>query len=173
MGKTVRCAVTGEVGTDDEFYKRGSKYYKSREAYLQRKKRQKIRKALDAGLEKIYAMICESILDIKTEASRPPLLAKKLRVFKDCDPEIVCLAIELCGDRIAAKIEEPRFGSAYGRYNYIVAALLNELSYAESVQRQRDFQERRESARLASVIKMANDLEGVSTSHMSRWQRED
>ena len=159
MVKTVRCPVTGEVGTSDVFFKKGKIYYSSEEAYLQHKERLRKQEELDSEHEKIYALVCKSILSIKAKKHRPPLLAKLLAVFNDCDPEIVCLAVELCGDRIAQKINEPCFTSAYGRFNYIVATLRNELSYAESVYEQRKFQKKRDASRPVSMTNMPANLE--------------
>ncbi len=159
MSKTVRCTATGVVGTTDTFYRKGQKYYASREIYLQHKSNLKKGKSLSAEQDKIYALICEYILGIKTEARRPPTLAKMLRPFKAYDPEVVCLAIEMCGARIAEKIKEPRFNSGYGQLNYVVAALRNEMNYAENVHRQKKFQEKRDAARIASAPQAPIDYE--------------
>ncbi len=161
MAKTVRCPATGEVGTSDEFFKKGKNYYLSEEAYLQHIERLKMQAKLNTEREKIYALVCESILGIKSSKLRPPLLAKMLTVFDDCNPEIVCLAVELCGGRIAEKISQPSFTSAYGRFKYIVATLRNELNYAESVNEQRKIQEKRDAARRVSISKMPVDYDNI------------
>lgn len=121
MGRKVKCKITGEYGTSDDFVKIGQHYYKSQEIYDKHCEEQKYR-------EKIVSLFCEDFLKYQVGQPCPTFLFKKLKELNFYSNEIILKTIEQNYSTIKYYSENKEFRNDVQKISYIFAIINNRIS---------------------------------------------
>lgn len=112
MARTVKCAITHEVGTTDTFIKIGSKYYKSQEIYdADQKKKQSYKELID--------YICREFLGYGNGQPFPPILPKKIKELSFYSNDVILETFKQCANDIHYWFEHKQFSDEYGMISYM------------------------------------------------------
>jgi hypothetical protein len=114
--KNVKCCVTGEVGTIDNFYKVGGKFYKSKEIYDEVNKDKNNRKLL-------HKIITEEFLN--NDASTGGYLGKKLKDIK-INSDVLVIIFNENKDKLLRNIQ--KINNNMGKINYIFKVINEQIS---------------------------------------------
>lgn len=118
MGRSVKCAITGEMGTTDTFVKIGKHYYKSQEIYDEAMKQKTARK-------EALNIIASDFFQYETGRPFPVLINKKYQELSFYDDETILEAIKEIRNSVSEYCKYKTFDSEYGRAAYVFAAINN------------------------------------------------
>jgi hypothetical protein len=122
MARTVKCAVTKEIGTSDTFIKIDGKYYKSQEVYDEDHKQKEL-------WSEIIRYICEDLLKYQKGQVFPTLITKKLLELKYYDREVILETIKVKSNDILYQInQDGKFKDDTGKIFYIFAIIKNNIN---------------------------------------------
>ncbi len=112
MPRKVKCQITGEFGTSDEFVKINGHYYKSQAVYdaAQRKKE---------SYKTLVDYICREFLGYGNGQPFPPSLPKKLKELEFYDSEVILETFKQCASEIHYWLERKQFQNEYGKIAYM------------------------------------------------------
>jgi hypothetical protein len=116
MARKVKCAITGEDGTNETFIKIGSKYYKSQEIYDQDRRCKDLHK-------KIVDIILNDFLNYQQCQIPSSLLFKKLKELEFYDNEVILKTIEQQSDTIKYWMNNKEFQNDNGKIAYLFAII--------------------------------------------------
>lgn len=116
MSRSVKCALSGEVGTSDLFIKIGTKYYKSQEIYDEYKLKANLHK-------KIVDVIVNDFMNYQSGQIFPTILTKKLKELEFYPNEVILKTIEKNHDTIQYWMNTKDFSNDIGKISYIFAII--------------------------------------------------
>lgn len=121
MSRSVKCYVTGEIGTNDTFVKIGCHYYKSRAVY------EKYRHEIDTR-NAVVSMIAVKFLGYQRGQKFPAYIQKKLNEFSFYSYDVILRTFEKCSDSIIYYMSKKEFRNESGKIAYIFAVLSNNIN---------------------------------------------
>lgn len=121
MSRSVKCYVTGEVGTNDTFVKIGNHYYKSQAVY------EKYRHEIDTRKE-IISLVATKFLGYQNGQKFPAYIQKKLNEFSFYSYDVILKTFEKCSDSIVYYMSKKEFRNESGKIAYIFAVLSNNIN---------------------------------------------
>lgn len=119
MARNVKCAITGEMGTNETFVKINGKYYKSQAVYDQHLKDKEY-------LEKTKMIILDCMGWQEGEPF-PLLLTKKLKEFSFYPAQTLYNTVKECENSIRWYMQHKDFKDTTGRIFYICAIISNKI----------------------------------------------
>lgn len=122
--REVKCAVTGETGSSNDFIKVGSKWYKSQEVYDLWKKE-------DNHRQECLRIIGEA-LGYETGDKYPTTICREINSMKKYTFEVVEEAVRNKRDSIQYAIDHVSFSSEYNMARYISQIIRGDLKAAQS-----------------------------------------
>lgn len=122
MSRKVKCQITGEVVTSDNFYKittnGKNKYYKSEEVYEEWLKIKDLREKI---LDKITSLLRFYTVD--------KMVLKELKTLSEkCSYEVIWKAIELNEKELSYWVNSKEFNNNFGKVRYFFAILSNKVN---------------------------------------------
>lgn len=167
MARKVKCAITGEYGTNESFIKIGTRYYKSQEIYDKDRRRKDLHK-------KIVDTILNEFLDYQQGQVPSSLLFKKLKELEFYDNEVILKTIEQQSDTIKYWMSNKEFKNENGKIAYMFAIIKGSINdvYKEW-RRERDLEKKLQKVDYNIPINvdiMANRQEGKD---LSKWLEDD
>lgn len=121
MGRKVKCHLTGEVGTSDQFVKIGSYYYKSRDIYDADQRRKQVYKEL-------IDYICREFLGYGDGQPFPPILPKKIKELSFYSNEVILETFKECSNEIHYWLEHKQFSGEYNMISYMFAIVKSKIA---------------------------------------------
>lgn len=167
MARKVKCAITGEYGTNEIFIKIGSKYYKSQEIYNEDKQRKELHK-------KIVDTILNEFLDYQQGQVPSSLLFKKLKELEFYDNEVILKTIQQQSDTIKYWMNNKEFKNENGKISYMFAIIKGSINdvYKEWKREQNRIKQVKKSK-----IDINIDIENINTTQkgkdISKWLEDD
>jgi hypothetical protein len=119
--RKVKCAITGEDGTNETFIKIGNKYYKSQEIYDEFQRKKILR-------QQIIDFICYNLLDYQKGQKFPSLITNKLKDLEFYDNEVILKAFQDYENDIVYWMNHKNFTSSAGKIGYMFAIVNNHIN---------------------------------------------
>lgn len=169
MAYKVKCAVTGEKGTNDTFVKIKGKYYKSQEVYDNAQKQKDLYK-------EIKNIICYELLDYQTGQKFPTMLTKKLKELEFYDNEVILNTINNCKNDISYWMNRKNIESDTGKIYYIFAVMsshINDEYRKWKRESQRKIKEEKSEINIGHDISIENIGTNVKGKDISAWLEDD
>ncbi|MBQ3543406.1 MAG: hypothetical protein IJA34_00200 [Lachnospiraceae bacterium] len=121
MARKVKCHITGDWGTTDDFIKIGKFYYKNQYVYEENKR-------LKEERINLIDYICRTFLGYNEGQPFPTSLPKKLNELSYYDNAVIKATFESCKSDILYWLEHKNFSSEYGKISYMFAIINNNIS---------------------------------------------
>ena len=121
MARKVKCQITKEWGTSDEFVKIGGKYYKSQEIY------DKVQFQKDCYV-KLKDIIVYDLLEFEPEQKFPSFVTKSIDKLSFYSNEQKLRALLETYDKLKELLSKKSFKSDWQKSNYIFAVINNRLN---------------------------------------------
>ncbi len=121
MARKVKCQITGEWGTSDDFIKIDGKYYKSQEVYDVWRKEADIR-------AKVIDVIVTDFLHYAPGQVFPTVLTKKLKELEFYGYDVILKTIQNKYSAIEYSMTTKDFANDMGRISYIMAIIKNNIN---------------------------------------------
>ncbi len=153
MARSVKCAITKEVGTTETFIKVGNKYYKSKEIYNQDKYQKEI-------YRQIIDYICFELLDYSNGQPFHTSLPKILKTLNYYDNEVILKTFKYKTQDIKYAFQNKKFTSEHNKIKYMFAIINNSI-----IDINREWQNEQKSISKSNDINIEIDLE---TQHKQR-----
>ena len=120
-GRKVKCAITGETGTSDTFYRGPDKrYYKSEELYNEIKQKRELHRRL---VGEILMM-----LGYEDGMVAPPVVNKKLKELSFYGDDIILETLHDCFQKIEFALRTRDFANEYNKISYVMAIVKNNIN---------------------------------------------
>lgn len=121
MARRVKCRLTGEFGTSDQFVKIGNYYYKSQEVYDEDQRKKQSYKAL-------VDYVCREFLGYGDGQPFPPILPKKIKELSFYSSDVILETFKECADEIKYWLEHKQFSGEYGMISYMFAIVRSKIA---------------------------------------------
>ena len=120
IGRKVKCQVTGEYGSSDDFVKINGKYYKNQKVYdVWNKENEDRKKTID--------IIASDFLNYQPGQVFPTVLTKKLKELEFYGYDVILKTIEKCRKSIEYSMNTKSFKNDLNRISYIMAIIRNNI----------------------------------------------
>ena len=165
MARKVKCQVTGEIGTNETFFKVDNKYYKSQEIYEKHRKEKEL-------WNEIIRYICEDLLGYASGQVFPSLVVKKLNEYKFYEREVILKAFKDKEKNILYQINQSgKFDNDNGKIFYMFAIIKNSINdtYKEWKREEKEIQNYKKEIRSIEIL----DTVKHENKDISSWLGED
>lgn len=167
MPRKVKCAITGEYGTNETFVKIGTKYYKSQEIYDEDRRRKDLHK-------KIVDTILNDFLDYQQGQIPSSLLFKKLKELEFYDNEVILKTIEQQSDTIRYWMNNKEFKNDNGKIAYMFAIIKGSINDVyKDWKREKDLERKLQGADYNIPIDMDVEVNKQEGKDLSKWLEDD
>jgi len=167
MARKVKCAITGEWGTNETFVKIGTKYYKSQEIYDEDRRRKDLHK-------KIVDIILNDFLDYQQGQIPSSLLFKKLKELEFYDNEVILKTIEQQSDTIRYWMNNKEFKNENGKIAYMFAIIKGSINDVyKDWKREKDLERKLQGADYNIPIDMDVEVNKQEGKDLSKWLEDD
>lgn len=141
IARKVKCQVTGEYGSSDEFIKINGKYYKNQTVYDVWNKENEARK-------KVIDIISYDFLRYEHGQVFPTILTKKLKELEFYGYEVIEKTIEKCRSSIEYSMNTKTFKNDLNKISYIMAIVKNNINdvYRECVREEKIIEKQEKKA---------------------------
>ena len=167
MARKVKCAITGEYGTNETFIKIGTKYYKTQEIYDEDRRRKDLHK-------KIVDTILNDFLDYQQGQIPSSLLFKKLKELEFYDNEVILKTIEQQSDTIKYWMNNKEFKNENGKIAYMFAIIKGSINDVYKDWKREKAIKHKENK---SIIDINIDIKQINTTQKGKditaWLEED
>lgn len=167
MARKVKCAITGEYGTNETFIKIGTKYYKSQEIYDKDRRRKDLHK-------KIVDTILNEFLGYQQGQIPSSLLFKKLKELEFYDNEVILKTIEQQSDTIKYWMNNKEFKNDNGKIAYMFAIIKGSINdiYKEW-KREKDLEQKLHKTDYNIPINIDIEINKQDGKDLSKWLEDD
>lgn len=167
MARKVKCAITGEYGTNETFIKIGTRYYKSQEVYDEDRRCKDLHK-------KIVDTILNEFLDYQQGQIPSSLLFKKLKELEFYDNEVILKTLYQQSDTIKYWMNNKEFKNENGKVAYMFAIIkgcINDVY--KDWKREKDLERKLQGADYNIPIDMDVEVNKQEGKDLSKWLEDD
>ena len=121
IGRKVKCRLTGETGSSDDFIKIDGKYYKNQQVYDAWNKE-------NEGRKKVIEIIAFDFLGYRQGQVFPTVLTKKLKELEFYGYDVILKTVEKSRSAIEYSMNTKDFSSDIHKISYIMAIIKNNIN---------------------------------------------
>lgn len=167
MARKVKCAITGEYGTNETFIKIGTRYYKSQEVYDEDRRCKDLHK-------KIVDTILNEFLDYQQGQIPSSLLFKKLKELEFYDNEVILKTLYQQSDTIKYWMNNKEFKNENGKIAYMFAIIKGGINDVyKDWKREKDLERKLQGADYNIPIDMDVEVNKQEGKDLSKWLEDD
>lgn len=167
MARKVKCAITGENGTNETFIKIDTKYYKSQEIYDEDRRCKDLHK-------KIVDTILNDFLDYQKGQIPSSLLFKKLKELEFYDNEVILRTIEQQSDTIKYWMRTKGFQNDNGKISYLFAIIKGSINDVHKTwKREKDLEQKLHNEDYSIPVNIDITANKQEIKDLSKWLEDD